>query len=111
MVTKPLKEFVDNKVKGYVHWDVEEWIFIREAAKKRNIPAHWVIKEMRNFITQRQMLKEEFEKHLDEKFRNLKLGKLLCPRCGFKAKNEKGIEAHIETPGACRAPLEVLYVR
>lgn len=70
MVTKPLKNFVDHKVKSYVHWELEEWNFIRDHAKNLNIPPHWIVKEMRNFLTSSDALKEEFEKHLHEKFTN-----------------------------------------
>lgn len=38
---------------------------------------------------------------IDQKLSKVVFSKLLCPRCGFKAKNDKGIKAHIEL-GSCR---------
>ena len=108
MVTKPLREFKDNKVKGYVHWDVEEWIFIRDEAKRRNIPTHWVIKELRNFATSSDALRKEFQNHLDKKFTNVVFDELRCVACGFRAKNEKGIEIHRKNKLCRLPPLEVL---
>lgn len=119
-LTKPLTEFKAAKVKGYVHWSVEDWSEIQRIAREMNVPNHWVIMAMKKFATS-DNTELEFMNRLDDLIKEVRsemglpdvqkgtnLYKI-CKWCGLKDRRWRYMEEH-ENYHCSKRPLEVLLV-
>lgn len=100
--------YKEAKVKGYVHWPVEKWMHIQTTAKDFNVPNHWVVMDLLNFILQDTGRQLEFRNFLEGKYprkavqegthtsivtsSRLERGIVICPFCKVRA-----TEQHIKT--------------
>jgi hypothetical protein len=120
MVTKRLSTFKEAKVKSYVHWPVDKWIYIQNNAKELDVPNHWIVMDLLDFILSDKSRQLEFRRYLTEKHPGTTVQKGVswntfvrmqgltnCPKCGLLG-TEKGLAYHIKKCEGRSQPMEML---